>query len=96
MIEQIDLEGRCSLYASTSKPNPGPLDSHELVYRNEDHTSDRRSLHIFIKKKLKFVRMSCTGVNVILLAIAVVCVCQRTVEEEQVCCHHMGQAVHTR
>ncbi len=56
IIEQIDIYGKCSLYASDIIQNPGPLDDHALVARNEDKTTDRRSLLLKLKalKKVKF------------------------------------------
>ena len=44
MIEQIDVVGTCSLYASTSMQNPGPLDPPDVVIRNEDHSVHTRSV----------------------------------------------------
>ena len=55
MIEQIDLYGKCSLYASNVIPNPGPLDDHSLVVRNEDKTKDKRSVILKLSKKIKKV-----------------------------------------
>ena len=46
MIEQIDLVGQCSLYASSSVPNPGPLDLPGIVERNEDPNVNFRSVHV--------------------------------------------------
>ena len=46
MIEQIDLVGRCSLYASSSVQNPGPLDPHDVVVRNETHSGSSRFVHL--------------------------------------------------
>ena len=55
MIEQIDLYGKCSLYASNVISNPGPLDDHSLVVRNEDKTKDKRSVILKLSKKIKKV-----------------------------------------
>lgn len=55
LIEQIDIQGQCSLYASDVVANPGPLDDYSLVVRNEDKKSDRRSVLLKIKQKLKKV-----------------------------------------
>lgn len=52
VVEQIDLYGKCNLYASTSKPNPGPLDNSSVVVRNEDLTSDRRFVIVQGVKKV--------------------------------------------
>ena len=56
IIEQIDIYGKCSLYASDIVQNPGPLDDYALVARNEDKSTDRRSLLLKLKalKKVKF------------------------------------------
>ena len=51
MIEQVDLVGTCSLYASSSLQNPGPLDPHDLVVSNEDHTRHSRSLHLHLSSE---------------------------------------------
>ena len=55
-IEQIDIYGRCSLYASNVISNPGPLDDKSLVARNEDDKYDRRTVFLKLKKTLKKVR----------------------------------------
>ena len=46
MIEQIDLVGTCSLYASASVQNPGPLDGDDVVVRNEDHSTHSRFVYL--------------------------------------------------
>lgn len=53
VIEQIDLYGRCNLYASTLKPNPGPLDNNNIVVRNEDSTTNRRTVVLRGVKKVR-------------------------------------------
>lgn len=58
IIEQIDLYGQCHLYASSSKPNPGPLDDKNIVVRNEDSKSDRRSVVLKFGKKIKRVSIN--------------------------------------
>nr|ABX90059.1 hedgling [Amphimedon queenslandica] len=62
VVEQIDLYGKCHLYASTSKPNPGPLDNSSVVVRNEDLTSDRR--FVIVKGVKKFIYISIRGIRV--------------------------------
>jgi hypothetical protein len=62
MIEQIDLVGQCSLYASWSVQNPGPLDPLQTVIRNEDGTRSRRSLHLTLPRDQdRFVYVSVRG-----------------------------------
>ena len=55
IIEQIDIYGRCSLYASHVIANPGPLDDKSLVVRNEDRSRDRRSVVLKLTKIIKKV-----------------------------------------
>ena len=55
IIEQIDIYGRCSLYASNVISNPGPLDDYDLVVRNEDKTKDRRSVSLKLKVLRKVI-----------------------------------------
>lgn len=64
VIEQIDLYGKCSLYASNVIPNPGPLDDHALVVRNEDKTKDKRSVILKLSKTIKkIIYISIRGVE---------------------------------
>jgi hypothetical protein len=53
MVEQVDLSGLCSLYASSIKPNPVPLDSNSTVMRNEDHNTNKRSIILTGVKKVR-------------------------------------------
>ena len=50
MIEQIDLVGRSSLYASSTVQNPGPLSSPGSIVRNEDRSVRRRSVLLTLSR----------------------------------------------
>ena len=101
VIEQIDLYGKCNLYASTSKPNPGPLDNSSVVVRNEDLTSDRRLVILKGVKKVRFLQ--CTYMYVALIAVIlfflnVVHLCINTWDQgqEYVYCYYMGHVILSR
>ena len=58
VVEQIDVYGRCNLYASTVKANPGPLDNSSVVVRNEDITTNKRIVILTSVKKVRVLIFS--------------------------------------
>lgn len=55
LIEQVDIRGRCNLYASNHVKNPGPLDNSTVVVRNETAVVGSRSVLLHFKKGIKKV-----------------------------------------
>ena len=55
LIEQIDIMGRCNLYASNYITNPGPLDNSTVVVRNETAVVGSRSVVLHLNKRFKKV-----------------------------------------
>ena len=51
MVEQIDIVGTCSLYASTLVQNPGPLSPGDVVVRNEEESGHKRSVLLHLESK---------------------------------------------
>ena len=64
VIEQIDIKGKCHLYASNTVSNPGPLDSSTSVVKNEDGTASSRTVTLSVDQSSKKVRGTafCFGV----------------------------------
>ena len=52
LIEQIDIVGRCNLYASNYIQNPGPLDNSTVVVRNETAVAGSRSIVLHLNKTI--------------------------------------------
>lgn len=55
VIEQIDIKGRCHLYASNTVANPGPLDNSTSVVKNEDGTVTSRTVTLSIDQSVRKV-----------------------------------------
>ena len=46
IVEQSDIVGRSVIYASTTVVNPGPINSDEVTFREEDPSVDSRRLNV--------------------------------------------------
>ena len=56
VIEQIDIKGRCHLYASNTVPNPGPVGNSTSVVKNEDGTKTSRTVTLSVDQTTRKVR----------------------------------------